>query len=119
MTSTPSRTIVIERLEEGRPEGPRRPGLEPGDQGLDLGGESIEPAGQLRPLEPGEQVAAEGVELDLQRPDRLRAPAEQVSLQRLELRHVDRRQLGRGLIRPVPLGFLGDAAEPAPQGLEE
>ena len=100
MTSTPSRTIVMNDASEGRAEPAGRLSLELGDQSLDLRLEEVEAGRERFAFESRRNIAAQPIELDFERTNRLRPATEQVTLERLEIRHVDRGQLGRRLVGP-------------------
>ena len=106
MTSTPSRRIVTSDAKNAGPNAPAGRASSPLDQRLDVCRQGLDPRRQFFPLEARRQIAAQRVELDFQRPDRLRTAPEEVSLQRLEVGHVDRGQLGGGFVRLVVLGLL-------------
>ena len=90
MTSTPSRTIVISDAKNAGPNAPAGRASSRPTSASTSDESGVDPRRQLLSLEARGQIAAQRVELDLQRPDLLRTATEQVALERLEIGHVDR-----------------------------
>ena len=106
MTSTPSRTIVMNEARKAEPNRPAGCASSSATRFSTWVERRSMPRRECFSVETSGDIAAQPTELDLERANLLRPASQQITLERLEFRHVDRRQLGGRLEGPVTFRSL-------------